>query len=273
MRDERAHAALLGQRERRAIVGVRALEVEPVGMGPDIAEEFEAVRHEVSASQRRCRGTLGQALGFVDQTEIERGAAKQNVDVAGPGLPLGRLIRQESLAFSEPAERPGHVAEMRTAPSGVGLSSAGLGSHPMQALLRNRQATSLSSSASLPPVARALQYSLFSPSVEGHRPVRSRASFTVGARNVHIDTCRTRQGEEEPMVRCCLSVSLLLGFFAIGSMSTARPSSAETLVQQNVDTRVCWHSESGTLHFRGGCPLLGRSTPWRRARRKVPTSP
>ena len=56
---ERAHGARLGQCERRAIVGFRTLGIEPVGLDGDIAEQFKAVRHEVDASQRRRRRTLG----------------------------------------------------------------------------------------------------------------------------------------------------------------------------------------------------------------------
>jgi hypothetical protein len=46
------------------------------------------------------------------------------------------------------------------------------------------------------------------------------------------------KGKEDPMVRRSLAVLLLLGIFAVGSLSSTRPSWAETLVQQNVDTRV-----------------------------------
>jgi hypothetical protein len=40
------------------------------------------------------------------------------------------------------------------------------------------------------------------------------------------------------MVYRCLAVLLLLGIIAVGSLSSPRPSWADTLVQQNVDTRV-----------------------------------
>jgi hypothetical protein len=40
------------------------------------------------------------------------------------------------------------------------------------------------------------------------------------------------------VVRRCLASSLLLGIFTAGNVSSTRPSWAETLVQQNADTRV-----------------------------------
>ncbi len=59
------------------------------------------------------------------------------------------------------------------------------------------------------------------------------------------------------MVRRSLAVLLLLGIFAVGGLSSTRPSSAETLVQQNVDTRV-------VLAFRVGQAGLQRwlPAPW-----------
>ena len=55
------------------------------------------------------------------------------------------------------------------------------------------------------------------------------------------------------MVRRSLAVLLLLGIFAVGALSSTRPSSAETLVQQNVDTRV-------VLAFRVGHAALQMAT-------------
>jgi hypothetical protein len=40
------------------------------------------------------------------------------------------------------------------------------------------------------------------------------------------------------MVSRCCAVLLLLGLITVGSLSLPRPSGADTLVQQNVDTRV-----------------------------------
>ena len=39
VRDERAHAARLGERQRLAVEGLAALGIEPVGMGRDVAEQ------------------------------------------------------------------------------------------------------------------------------------------------------------------------------------------------------------------------------------------
>jgi hypothetical protein len=62
------------------------------------------------------------------------------------------------------------------------------------------------------------------------------------------------KGKEDPGVRRSLAVLLLLGIFAVGGLSSTRPSSAETLVQQNVDTRV-------VLAFRVGHATLQRWLP------------
>jgi hypothetical protein len=88
-------------------------------MDRDISQQFKAVRHDVDASQRRRRRTIGQALGFVEQTEVETGASNRNVDESGSGLPPGRLIRQESLALPEPAERRARVADVCEGPGRV----------------------------------------------------------------------------------------------------------------------------------------------------------
>jgi hypothetical protein len=40
------------------------------------------------------------------------------------------------------------------------------------------------------------------------------------------------------MVRRCRALSLLLGILAVGNIGSSRLGAAETLVQQNVDTRV-----------------------------------
>jgi hypothetical protein len=59
------------------------------------------------------------------------------------------------------------------------------------------------------------------------------------------------------MVRRYLAVPLLLGIISVSSLSSPRPSWAETLVQQNVDTRV-------VLAFRVGQAALQRwlPAPW-----------
>jgi hypothetical protein len=59
------------------------------------------------------------------------------------------------------------------------------------------------------------------------------------------------------MVRRSLAVLLLLGIFAVGGLSSTPPSSVETLVQQNVDTRV-------VLAFRVGHAALQKwlPAPW-----------
>jgi hypothetical protein len=43
VRDERAHAAGLGESQRLAVVDLAALGIEPVGMGRDVAEQVQSV--------------------------------------------------------------------------------------------------------------------------------------------------------------------------------------------------------------------------------------
>jgi hypothetical protein len=59
------------------------------------------------------------------------------------------------------------------------------------------------------------------------------------------------------MVRRYLTVLLLLGIIAVGSLSSTRPSWAETLVQQNVDTRVVLAFRVGLAALQGWLPA-----PW-----------
>ena len=44
--DEGAHAAGLGERQRLAVMGLAALDIEPVGMGRDVAEQVQSVSRE-----------------------------------------------------------------------------------------------------------------------------------------------------------------------------------------------------------------------------------
>jgi hypothetical protein len=66
------------------------------------------------------------------------------------------------------------------------------------------------------------------------------------------------QSKEKHMTRKALAVVFQFGIIAIGGLTSARPGLAETLVQQNVDTRV-------VLAFRVGQEALQRflPAPWR----------
>jgi hypothetical protein len=59
------------------------------------------------------------------------------------------------------------------------------------------------------------------------------------------------------MTRRSLATSLLLGIIAAGSLSSSRPSCAETLVQQNIDTRVVLAFRVGQASLQGRLPA-----PW-----------
>jgi hypothetical protein len=65
------------------------------------------------------------------------------------------------------------------------------------------------------------------------------------------------KGKEEAMVYRYLAVLLLLGIVSVGSLSSTRPSWAETLVQQNVDTRVVLAFRVGEAELQGWLPA-----PW-----------
>jgi hypothetical protein len=43
--DGRAHAARLGERQRLAVVSLAALGIEAIGMGRDVAEQVQRMRH------------------------------------------------------------------------------------------------------------------------------------------------------------------------------------------------------------------------------------
>jgi hypothetical protein len=44
--DERAHPARLGEGQRLAVVGLAALDIDPVGVGRDVAEQVQSMGRE-----------------------------------------------------------------------------------------------------------------------------------------------------------------------------------------------------------------------------------
>jgi hypothetical protein len=52
VRDERAHAARLGESQRLAVVGLAALAVEAVGMGCDVSEQVPRMGREAGLTRR-----------------------------------------------------------------------------------------------------------------------------------------------------------------------------------------------------------------------------
>src|SRR5919108_736992 len=69
------------------------------------------------------------------------------------------------------------------------------------------------------------------------------------------------KGKEEAMVCRCLAVLLLLGLISVGSLSSTRPSWAETLVQQNVDNRIILAFRVGEAALQGWLPAPWQVTP------------
>jgi hypothetical protein len=70
------------------------------------------------------------------------------------------------------------------------------------------------------------------------------------------DICR---GKEDAMVSRCCAVLLLLGLITVGSLSLPRPSGADTLVQQNVDTRVVLAFRVGQAALQSWVPAPRRA--------------
>ena len=81
MRDERAHAARLGERQCLAVVGLPALGIEPVGMGRDVAEEVQRVGGESRLTRRGFDRAVAQAPSVVEPAERQRGSTPPRIDV------------------------------------------------------------------------------------------------------------------------------------------------------------------------------------------------
>jgi hypothetical protein len=67
--DERAHAVRLGECQCLAVVDLAALGIEPVGMGRDIAEQWQEWAVTPSALRNRLDGALAQLLRLVESTD------------------------------------------------------------------------------------------------------------------------------------------------------------------------------------------------------------
>ena len=65
VRDERSHAARLGERERLAVVGLAALGIEPVGMGRDVAEQVQRMGRVPGVTLRGFDRVIAQAPRLV----------------------------------------------------------------------------------------------------------------------------------------------------------------------------------------------------------------
>ena len=69
MRDERAHAARLGERQRLSVVGLAALGIEPVGMDGDVGEQVQRTGLEPGVTRRGFDRTVTQAARLNEPTE------------------------------------------------------------------------------------------------------------------------------------------------------------------------------------------------------------
>jgi hypothetical protein len=107
VRDERAHAAGLGQPQRFAVVGLAALGVELVRMGRDVAEQVQCVGRGPVVRSRIFDRTVAPAPRLVEPAEQQTGTTQRMVgradlveiagnrvleDVIGPNA-LARLDR------------------------------------------------------------------------------------------------------------------------------------------------------------------------------------
>ena len=106
MRDQRAHAVALRQRQRVAVVADTALVVETLGTGRDIAEQTVSMGGETGLARRRFDGALRKVARFVELAEPQQSAAD---GVIGPAAmaddAVGRLPLEQRLGFRDAAGR------------------------------------------------------------------------------------------------------------------------------------------------------------------------
>src|SRR6185295_9500404 len=114
-----AHATRLGEGQRLPVMGLTALRIEAVGMSRNVAEQLQRVGQEIDATRCGINRAVAQALRLVQPAEQQTGASQR---IGGPTVPDSsprRLTLEELLAFPQPVERLGRVAEICQGPGGV----------------------------------------------------------------------------------------------------------------------------------------------------------
>ena len=127
--DERAHAQLLGQGQGLAIVRLRGVGLDAVGMGRDVAEQSQelALHPPFPPLPSRREPVLGDP-GGVRQPPVEEVRPAERPDAAGPPRPphgpLGEARAASSIRATPSARRP---VPWYAAPSAQAKSWSGKG--------------------------------------------------------------------------------------------------------------------------------------------------
>src|SRR5262245_25000479 len=105
VRDERAHAARLGEFKRFTVVGLAALGIEPVRMGHDLAEQVEGMSCKAVMTPREFHRTIAEVPRLVQSAEQQAGATEQVVRPAAMEDDSSRHVAfEEMFAFPQPLQ-------------------------------------------------------------------------------------------------------------------------------------------------------------------------
>src|SRR5262245_56907450 len=104
--DEGAHAARLGEGQRRAVVTLGVLGIELIGMACDITLQVQRVGGKARLTRGGFDRAQGQAPRVLETTEQEAGATERVVARAQPTEEAPRSVTlEELLAFLDPLRR------------------------------------------------------------------------------------------------------------------------------------------------------------------------
>src|SRR6266496_624014 len=102
-------------------MGLAALDIEPVGMGRDVAEQVVSMGRVSGLMRRRLERALAEALRLGKPTEPQTSATERMV---GPAMMVDesprRLMIEELLAFPQSVQRLARLVELRQCPGGGG---------------------------------------------------------------------------------------------------------------------------------------------------------
>jgi hypothetical protein len=110
-----------GECKRLPVVGRAAFGIDPIGMGRDVAQQVQRMGRKARLMLRRFNGARSQTPRVVQPAEHQTGAPRRVVSPAGMANDaLRRLVFNEQLTLSDPAERLAGMADLRQRPGGRG---------------------------------------------------------------------------------------------------------------------------------------------------------
>src|SRR5262249_33265152 len=117
MRDQRAHAVRLGERKCLQVARYPALEIEPVGMTCNVAEQSQRVRGEAGLVLRGFERTIAQSARLIDPPEQQTCVAHRVIRPAAMADDAPRRLALEQLfSLLDPTQRFPRLTDLRQRP-------------------------------------------------------------------------------------------------------------------------------------------------------------